>query len=98
VGLHSDQKYLFVNSFSFEIRLPLIFDNFLQLELFVDDMLLDRNVVIFWTIKQGMSCFTMFALKHFKLVDMIFALILYFTVELVVGSTLLESRYEFVKT
>ncbi len=98
VGLHSNQKYLFVYPFSFKIRLPLIFNHFFQLQLFVDDMLFDRNVVIFWAVKQGMSCFTIVALKHFKLVDVIFTLILDLAVKLIVGSTLLESGYELFKT
>lgn len=76
----------------------MIFNHFFQLQLFVDDMLFDRNVVIFWAVKQGMSCFTIVALKHFKLVDVIFTLILDLAVKLIVGSTLLESGYELFKT
>jgi hypothetical protein len=64
----------------------------------MDDMLFDGNVVIFWTIKEGMSCSTIFALKHFKLFDMVFALIFYLTEKLIVESALLESCYEFIKT
>lgn len=64
----------------------------------MDDMFFDGNVVIFWTIEQSMSCPTVFALKHFKLVYMVFALILYLTEKLIVGSAFFESGDEFVKT